>query len=304
MYIDDKYNVRIILQKKIEFTKENGYALTITGKTLDFYLDNRIVWNQSNYIDRNSVDIIEDLVKNNACYEYAGDTRGIIDKVRILGGGITNVTAQYRTQRLTEVLKDLCEQANSGYRVVKRYHYQDERDEFFLELYNGYDRTINNPNYIMPVVFDTRLGNVINYSVTYNGDNYKNSALILGEGDGISKIEESVGTEQGRSRFEMYINANDLSQNTGTAQAITLSNYRKMLKENANKYLQNQDIVRTLEVTIDSNYYKFKADYDLGDLCTVITPLFTANYRIIEVTESWSDNGYTVELNLQEEREW
>lgn len=297
IYINDKDNLRIITSIKISYTTDDGYILIISGHTLNYLLKNRIVWNQTNFSNADGATIISDLVYNNCVVGYCDSKRELLDGTYISGYLGENISAQYYGETLFDVVKGLCEQYKYGFYINIRYD-----NKFYFSIKNMTDRTKGTEYwmYYPPIVFDTRINNVLNFDIDFEGENYKNVELILGEGDGVSRLRKTVNdsTYTKLNRFEVYVNAQDLSQNNNTSQVITQSEYEKILEQRGLKKLESYKINKTLECTVDTTFYKYKADYNEGDICTVITPFMEQNFLITEVTECWNENGYSVTLTL------
>ena len=297
VYIDDESNVRIITSIKVTYNSDEGYMLIISGHTLNYLLKNRIIWNQSTFSNVDGISIIEDLVNNNAVVGYCDPKRELFDGCYVVGYLGENISSQYYGENLFDVVKGLCEQYKSGFYVEKSYI----SDGFSFSVKQKADRT-KGTQYIMspPIIFDTRLNNVLNFNIDFDGENYKNVELILGEGEGTTRLRKTVNdsTYVKIDRFETYVNAQDLSQNNDTAQAITQSEYEKILNQRGLNKLESFKINKILECTVDPTFYKYKSDYNEGDICTVITPFMQQNFLICEVTECWNENGYTADLVL------
>ena len=301
VYVNNKYNVRIITSVKIEFNSNDGYMMIISGHSLSYLLKNRIIWNQTNFQNTNVNDVIIDIVKNNSVVSYCSAGRELFSNYIENYYSSDDITAQYYGESLYDTIKGLCEQHMLGFDVIRMYSYTDNKDILSFELNGMINRTKGtNLLYYQPIVFDTRLNNILTFSIDFNGESFKNVELITGEGDGVSKLRKTVNnsTYTKLDRCELYVNAQDLSQNSGTQQAITQSEYEAMLEQRGLKNLESYKISKNLECTIDTNYYKYKSDYNVGDIVTVVTPFLSQNLLIKEVTENWNENGYSVELTL------
>lgn len=296
VYIDNKNNIRIITDIKISFSQSEGYMLTITGHTLNYLLKSRIVWEQTNYTNKSISYILTQLLFDNCIINSTSTNRGLFDGVTVQSTINKQVTAQYYGETLYDVIKGLCEQCYAGFNVTK-----NNLNKLYVNIFKYRDKTATSGS-SNPIIFDTRLNNILNFDIDYQGEIYKNVELITGEGDGVSKLRQTVNDDAyaGLDRFELYVNAQDLSQNEGTAQAITQSQYLEILQQRGLKNLENYKIQNNLNCTIDPNYYTFNVDYQVGDMVTLITPFLSQNVIIKEVTENWGENGYNVSITLDQ----
>ncbi|MBR6503064.1 MAG: hypothetical protein IKT42_06435, partial [Clostridia bacterium] len=122
--------------------------------------------------------------------------------------------------------------------------------------------------------------------------NYKNVALVAGEGEGTARKTASIGTASGLDRYELFVDARDVSSNDG---AISANEYTNLLLERGAQNLSETVITESIEGEIEPNYtYVLNRDYFLGDIVDVINDYgVTMSPRIIEVIECTDTNGYT-----------
>ena len=68
------------------------------------------------------------------------------------------------------------------------------------------------------------------------------------------------------------------------------------------KKLDEYSITKVFEAEIEPRTtFKYKDDYDLGDIVEVTTEYgVTAHPRIVEIIESWNETGYSVIPTLEE----
>ena len=66
--------------------------------------------------------------------------------------------------------------------------------------------------------------------------------------------------------------------------------------------LELQGLSIAIESVIDSEFYKYRKDYNLGDIVTIVISDMNMQYdvRILEVCETWDISGYRLTLVLGE----
>lgn len=279
---DDFRDVRIITSIKYQYNLENGYYIILNGYSFSYILSNRVVWEQTNFND-NATNIIYDLVSWN-CISSANTNRNLTNLIvnRDFQKGDV-IQAQYQGEVISDVIKDLAQQYNFGYHIF----YINKK--FTFELFEGANNNIT---------FSSSLGNLLDYTINIDGNNYKNSALILGEGQGISRASVEVSNTSDYERKELYVNANELSQNKDSEiHVINIEQYRSMLSQNGKSYLENYKTDFKFECSVYPQMYKFREDYNVGDKVQVVTDYVyngsnTIQGTITDVVESWSDKGY------------
>ena len=126
----------------------------------------------------------------------------------------------------------------------------------------------------------------------YSSTNYRKVALVAGEGEGTSRVRQDLGTASGIDRYELYVDARDLSTNEGQ---ITESEYLEMLKTRGLEKLAEHPIKEEFDgEVIPDNTYVLGTDYNLGDVVTIRNEFgMTATSRIIETIECEDETGHT-----------
>ena len=141
------------------------------------------------------------------------------------------------------------------------------------------------------IVFASSRENLFSSKYVFDSSGYKNTALIGGSGEGVERIMASIETAAGLERREMFVDAGsvDAPEDDRPAYAHALiAEGKAKLTETAN--------VESFEGEIDATAYKYKEDYDLGDIVTISNKYdISIDARIVEVIETWDETGYTVE---------
>lgn len=283
---DDLTQAMIISNFEVKTDVENGDYITITGQSLKSILNRRIIWTQT-VIKGNIESMIRKLVTDNAINPTIA-ARAISRLVLGATIGLTGtIEAQYTGDNLGETLTAIGQTYGIGYDVLL----DMENKQFKFVLLQGVDRTYNQ-NTVPPVVFSNEFENLLTTDYKYNSDNYKNVALVAGEGDGTARTTATVGTASDLDRYELFVDARDVSSNDGE---ITPSEYTNLLLERGNQDLAETVITESIEGEIAANYtYKLNRDYFLGDLVEIINAYgVTMSPRITEVIECIDANGYT-----------
>jgi len=143
-----------------------------------------------------------------------------------------------------------------------------------MTLYKGRDlrKTIE---------ISTDFENLINSGYEASFADYRNYAIVLGEGEGAERtrlnytIDGSVPT--GIDRREIYVDARDLQKagSDGSA-SMTDAQYLLALKNRGQEKLKELDSVLTLkgELNVHSKLYQLGVDFGLGDTVTIRSALF------------------------------
>lgn len=202
--------------KRIELdtSAEDGNYLIVNGYDVKRFLDQRVVWstlscngNVETFI-RTMVNgalgnpnlSARQLVKTNGTrLFYLGDPAGF-DEV---------TTEQVSYKNIGEKVREYCETYKWGYRVVM------SDGAFYFQLYKGTDRTGE-------VIFSDHYENLSTTKYVVDETNLGNVALVAGEGEGSERARNVSGYEEGIDRYEIYVDAKDISKTISWADLIAL----------------------------------------------------------------------------------
>lgn len=286
---DDDYTQAMIVKNIQVITNvEEGNYLIVTGKSLKSILSQRIIWAQTT-VNGTVEACVRRLVNDNAISPINPERK--INRL-ILGSEIgfsQTMTAQFTGDNLEDAIKEICKTYKLGYDILLDL---DEKQFIFI-LYQGTDRSYNqnvNPH----VIFSNEFENLLTTNYTENSENYKNVALVAGEGEGINRRTVTVGEASDLERYEIFVDARDVSSNDGE---IGDTEYINSLIERANETLSEAIVTKAIDGEVEANFtYKLNEDYFLGDVVEVINEYgIEMTPRIIEVIESEDDSGrYTI----------
>ena len=279
---DDDDTVMIIEKIGITTDAESGNFLTVSGRSLESILARRIIWEQTT-ANGAFAPIVYMLIRNNAI-NTAADR--IIPRLEIdVNLNFSDVIqTQYTGDNLYEAIATLCQTYGHGWKIALT----DEK--FVFSLYDGTDRSYGNAAGNPFVVFSPEFDNLTNSSYQHDKTNYKNVALVLGEGEGTARARATVGSAVGLDRYEMYVDARDVSSNDGEIDATA---YGIMLTERGAQNLAENGITTAYDGEASANgVYQYKRDFLLGDIVQIENEYrMQAKARIIEIIETDDENG-------------
>lgn len=281
-------NAMIIDKIVISTDIENGNYLTITGKCLKSIVYRRIIWNQTNMVGQLESCISRLLNENIINPEI--NSRQISNFVNgnTLATSIS-VTAQYTGDNLGETIAAICQNYGLGWDVQLDLN----NKQFVFVLYKGTDRSYDQ-NTVPWIIFSNEYENLLTTTYTFDKSKYSNVAKVAGEGEGIARKFVTIGNASGLSRYELYVDARDVSSNDGE---ISASEYNSQLIQRGNEKLTEVDFTENFEGEVETNYtYQYDRDYFLGDIVEVVNEYgIAASTRILEVIQSEDDSGiYTI----------
>lgn len=278
-------NVMVIEDIKIESDWEEGDKLTVSGKSLKSIVGRRVVWKQTNLTGNLEAGIR--YVLNENVIDPEEESRKIANVELDEVAGITDtIDAQLLGDNIAEWIESICSTHEIGWDMYVR------SKKYIFRLYKGTDRTYNQTE-VPAVVFSDEYDNLLESIYTYERGDYKNAALIGGEGEGVNQRTTTIGEATGLQRYETYIDGSSISSNGAI---ITEEQYYKLLQDYGKEQLNEVSDTESFEgnVVSDGNY-KLNQDYFLGDLVQVKNEFgIEATPRIIEIIESEDEKGTAI----------
>lgn len=284
---DDDDTIYRIESLEIESDDDGNDKLIVGALDCKCILHQRITWDQ---VFLNNSDV-QAFIKEMLTFNFIApsDTRRRInlrfdDNEELNGIGIA-ATRQSTYDDIGEKVIELCKTYDLGCKVYFNY----KTEKFHFSLYKGVDRSINQS--IVPrIVFSPENDNIFSNKYSFDVSQSKNVALVGGEGEGLERKLRSVGTTSGLNRREVFIDASSAKDESD------LVDYFDALINEGKAKLSEMTATKKFEGEIDNNFYRYKYDYDLGDIVTIKNKYgVTINARIIEIIETWDNSGYTIE---------
>lgn len=282
-------NVMIIKNFRLSTSVENGDYYTVTGRELKYLLHQRIIWNQTN-LAGTVEDGIRQLVNENAITPI--DPNRIIPNLILSEAlGLTDsIEKQITGDYLDEAIVDICKTYNYGWDM----YISD--NNFIFNLYTGLDRSYGQSERPY-VIFSPDFDNLFNTDYEKMTEDYANTTLIGGEGEGTERTYTAVGADNaGLNRYELFTDARDLSSNKDSEEAIPQAQYIELLKERGAERLAEVETTEGFSGEILSSVqYVYRKDFFIGDIVTVKSGYgITRNTRILSAIESDSETGVTL----------
>lgn len=148
------------------------------------------------------------------------------------------------------------------------------------------DRTaIQNKN--IRIIFSNNNDNLISSKYNVNTTNYKNVVFIYTE-KGTKANGVFTGVAKGIERRELIIKS---SNNDANNNSLIYEGEQKLVEASITTSFENE---------VDSLFYKYKTDYNVGDIVTIQNDFgISANVRISEIIETWDNMGYSLEPKFE-----
>lgn len=279
-------NIMVVQNFKLDFDLEKGWVLTVTGKGLkNDLLKRRIVWTRTNLSGLAEVGIRQVITDNiiNPIDSNRKINNFVLDTINNF---TETIEMQLLGENLATWLEEICTTYGYGWDVYIK------NNQYVFKLYKGINRSYDQSE-VTPVVFSPEFDNLLTSSYDYNMAEYKNAAVIGGEGEGVDQRFAYIGTAAGLNRYEAYVDGSNVSSK---GEIITLETYIQMLQEYGQTQLNQTAFVEKFSGDIDpSGLYSINQDYFLGDIVQVDNENgISAVTRIIEIIYAEDENGFSV----------
>lgn len=169
---------------------------------------------------------------------------------------------------------------------------------FAFVLYKGKDLTQNNTDGNNFVTFSTAFGNIEEPDVMIDSSNYKNYAIVCGEGQSEERIyvEYDARTNKNERVKKLFVDARSERMSDDS----TIDEYKAILIQKGIEKLADYQIEENINFTLDTTSYEYKVDFDLGDKVDVVVEDIglTMTARIRNIFEVIKQGYRTLELEV------
>nr|WP_309099063.1 siphovirus ReqiPepy6 Gp37-like family protein [Fredinandcohnia onubensis] len=162
-----------------------------------------------------------------------------------------------------------------------------ENERLVFEVYEPRNLTTSQ-NELPPVIFSIDFDNVKSQVFTDSAVDYKNTAYVGGQGEGIERSFVELGNSTGLDRHETFIDARDVEDDS-------------ILPVRGQQKLQEMQKITSFETEILTyGPFVYEQDWDLGDIVTVQdTKLgITMDTPIPEVKEIYEPSGFRLDATF------
>ncbi|GAA0082422.1 MULTISPECIES: siphovirus ReqiPepy6 Gp37-like family protein [Clostridium] len=300
--------------RQLKIGEDGQEYLEIKGKFLTNYLDRRISWDRVNFSGKTE-NLMRELVYCNAINPtnldrkipnlILGDLKGFNEDIKY-----TNSFGN-----IIEQLENISNTNNLGYRNIL----DIKNRKILFDVYKGVDRSINNGS-IAPCIFSRDFENILEQEYMDSLNNYRNTTLIAGAGEGKDRKITYIENGKGLDRYELYVDARDITDKeekkkmvvdydeegnvTGEHEEteeveITWERYKPLLLQRGKEKLEECKEIQTFDSKINVlGNNKYKVDYDLGDIVTIVDKKWgiRIDTRVTEIEEVYEEKGLEVNV--------
>lgn len=280
------------------FDAERGLMISATGRQAKSILGKRIISAQTQLATDLQTAVLA--LVNKHAGASASAARRIIGLATVTGAVSQTIT---ETQVSFDNLLTYTDELLKSYDCGAELYLDDTALKY--RIYKGSDKSET-------VIFSQMLDNLLDSDYSLDERNFRNFALIGGQGEGNARIMDSVNLENktGIDLCEIFVDAKDISSkytdDSGQEQELNLTTaagmatYKSWLRERGKVKLGEYTRVENFDGSIDTtnNAYIFGDDFYLGDIVRVqdnrlgvyITP------RVIKYTINQTADEYAEKI--------
>ena len=296
--INESKRVMVIETHEAKVDDEGRNVLTITGRSLESILMERIAWN-------NATAGSETKPKWVITGTPAEAARWIFYQVCVVGAmspsdiipfyvtGTTypadtiaespdSVVFELEIGTVYERIKDICDQYKMGFRLYKG----PDDSKLYFNIYQGDDRTTQQ-SVLDPVVFSPSLDNLAKIQELTSVENLRNVAFVYSKTKSIFVYTDGTDSStSGFARRVLYVDATSVEETTepNLTKILTQKGYEALAK--------NRSITAFDGEISQADQYTYGLHYELGDLVEMQSGFgVTNNMRVTEQIFVSDENG-------------
>ncbi|MCZ8541956.1 siphovirus ReqiPepy6 Gp37-like family protein [Psychrobacillus psychrodurans] len=179
----------------------------------------------------------------------------------------SNVTWQSRYKNLAEEMTEISLLSSLGWNIDIDY----QQRKFVFRILKGRNLTINQ-SVLPPAIFSPEFNTLGQLSYTESELNYRNHAIVAGQGEGVERRTVEVGSSTGFDRYELFVDARDVAEETegDNPQPRPAADIDTDLINRGEQKLSEYQQETFLEgQSLPQSKLVYGIDYDLGDIVTL-----------------------------------
>ncbi|MCM3783663.1 siphovirus ReqiPepy6 Gp37-like family protein [Neobacillus mesonae] len=218
-----------------------------------------------------------------------------------LGRG-ASISWQSRYKNLADEISEISLVSGLGWNV----DVDTVNEQFIFKVLDGRNLTANQSD-LPPAIFSPEFNTLGKMTFTESELNYRNFAIVGGQGEDVDRRIVEVGSSVGYDRYELFVDARDIPNtndedppvdrpDADVIADLTDRGQQKLTEYEQEIYLEGQALTKSR--------LTYETDYDLGDIVTLQNKEWgvTLDARITEVKEVYEPGNTTTELTFGNNR--
>ncbi len=265
IFLNERPELGII--QKIEFDEnKQGYTMQLSGFFAEKLLDEKITFPSYQTQNRSVGDFFADIWREYiANTDLANAYNMTLSRANdnAINAATIPISKMTTGDAVGEMVQTTLKPQEVGYQAI----YEPVSGQLIYSLRKGRDLTQDNTQGNNFVMFSETFGNMPGVILVEDGSNYKNFAVIQGEGEGEARITVTVDQSEGEIVRQLYVDAKDIRQEEG----VSLQEYKDQLRQRGIEKLKEHVNICNVEVTASTrSAFKYMEDYDLGDTVDIV----------------------------------
>lgn len=210
-----------------------------------------------------------------------------------------NLLWQSRFKNLAEEIAEQSLASGIGWNI-----YMDiQAKKWVFDVQEGRNLTADQ-SLLPPVIFSPQFDSLKTLNYSESELDFRNSAYVAGQGEGIERRVIEIGNATGLERHEIFVDARDIEEEVdGVARSeqdvlndLTVLGQRELAKMIQENYLVGQVLTKSPFI--------YEKEYDLGDIVTIQNKDWgvTVDTRITEIKEIYESSGDQLEAVFGNDR--
>lgn len=212
------------------------------------------------------------------------------------------VSWQARYKDLAEELAEISMIGGLGWNI----DIDTVNEEFVFKVLEGRDLTVNQ-SILPPAIFSPEFNTLGQLSYSESELNYKNYAIVAGQGEGAERRIVTVGTATGFDRHTLFVDARDVAELTDDETPVPRLEadiVNDLINRGRQKLTEYEQEIYFEGQVLQTKNLSYERDYDLGDIVMLQNREWgiTRDARITEVKEIYEPTGKRIELVFDNSR--
>lgn len=300
--------------RKISNLQEEQGEVTISGTLTNGLLSSRVFLKTSSYYDNItniSRQMVSDLILTPENEKRRIHFIKLSEDEKYIPQSDEKIRKQYTGDNLLTAISELFLPNGYGYElypVIKNYNKETGQysnlDNMEFRVIKPKDRTIDNKDGNVPIVFSFDLDNLSRLIYEEDGSDYCTVAIVASEGVGENRkiIEVGDTSKSGSDRFELYVDARDLQTENEDGTTISNEELEELMNQRGLEKLSEHRKFISMDGTINtgSMSYTYKKDFFKGDYVSVYSTELNRyfNLQISSVSKSISNGVEYMDLEF------
>ena len=246
------------------------------GRFLECLIADKIIYPTAKYSSKTQEFIVRDLISR-----FMPSVSLVAANVPLIGSA---VTTQVTGDNLMEYLYEQLATVEATFSLTCELR----TGTLTFRVWQGADRHAS-------AIFSQEWDNLKSFSYECSDKDYRNYAVVAGQGEGSARQFVTVDHSDGDRRREIFVDARDVQQEENES----AQDYAARLTQRGEEKLAQYEVIQKCDADIDTeSSLRYREDFDLGDVCTVKDDRhgIICQKRITECEEVYENGSFTLSV--------